>query len=309
MESRTLPTVTIGIPAYNEANTITLLLDSLLQQKGRFLLKKIIILSDGSTDETDEKVRSYTALYPHIALLSDGRRLGKAQRLNQLYTMNTNEFLIVFDGDVVLFDEMVIEKLLRKFINEHVVMVGGNVIPAEQTTLTEKLISTWQELWYEIQKDIHFGHTIHNVYGRIIALRREFAASIRFPEGTISEPQYLYFTVRQRGLKFMFAKDASVFYSLPTTIADYAKQYNRHIGEMQKNAKTFGEWIYLDAPVKRKYKVSGLFRMLIRKPVSTFLAIGFHLWFVKTSDKKPAIEKPGIWEVVPSTKRRMRLGL
>src|SRR5437773_309861 len=100
------------------------------------------------------------------------------------------------------------------------------------------------EVWFEVQKQGKSGNNIHNVYGRIIALRRDFARSIRFPHGTISEPQYVYFSARSLNLSFVFAKKAVVFFSPPSTIADYSKQYYRHIGETKKNANIFGEWIY-----------------------------------------------------------------
>lgn len=306
MEGRKLTSVTIGIPAYNEEKNITFLLDSLLKQKGEFLVKKIVVLSDASTDRTDEKVLSYAKQYPHIALVSDGNRLGKAKRLNQLYRMNTNDFIIIFDGDVLIDDDRVIEKLLKRFISDSVAFVGGNIKPMPETTHFEKLINTWNGLWYDVVKDINNGNTVHNVYGRIIALRKNFAHSILFPEGTVSEPQYLYFSAKSQDMTFVFAKDAYVYYGSPTTLSDYKLQYNRHFGELKKNASIFGEWIYTEFAIPRKNKIYAFLHRFLKTPMRTCMAVVFHVWFRMINDKRPSIKQPGIWEVVISTKRQLK---
>ena len=52
------PTVTIGIPSYNEAQNIGQLLESLLKQvSNSYILEKIIVCSDGSTDDTEQVVK------------------------------------------------------------------------------------------------------------------------------------------------------------------------------------------------------------------------------------------------------------
>lgn len=309
MESRNLPTITVGIPAYNESKNIIPLLASILSQKGAFILKKIIVVSDGSTDGTDEAVRFFAKTNPKVALLSDGKRLGKAQRLNQLYAMNMNDYIVVFDGDVLPKNTKVIDTLLRRFTSTKVVVVGGNVLPVPAENIVEKLINGWNEVWFEVQKHSKSGNSIHNVYGRIMALRRDFAKSIHFPAGTISEPQYIYFSAISLNLSFVFAKNAVVFFSPPATLEDYAKQYHRHIGETRKNADIFGEWIYDEFFIPRDVKVKAFARMLLKKPLMTIAAVVFHMWFARTSKPVSSVKQPGIWDVVASTKRELRIGM
>ncbi len=51
-----ITTISIGIPAFNEAVTIKRLLRSVLAQKEKgFVLREIIVLCDGSTDGTPFK--------------------------------------------------------------------------------------------------------------------------------------------------------------------------------------------------------------------------------------------------------------
>ena len=52
------PTLSIGIPAFNEEANIYFLLKDLLSQKmDQFNLERIIVNSDGSTDDTIEQVK------------------------------------------------------------------------------------------------------------------------------------------------------------------------------------------------------------------------------------------------------------
>jgi glycosyltransferase involved in cell wall biosynthesis len=62
-----LPTYVLITPARNEAQFIELTLQSMVEQKYRPL--KWVIVSDGSTDGTDELVRKYSADNPWIELL------------------------------------------------------------------------------------------------------------------------------------------------------------------------------------------------------------------------------------------------
>ena len=54
------PTVTVGISAYNEEHAFPALLESLLKQsQTSFVFEKIIVVSDGSTDNTVKNKRTY----------------------------------------------------------------------------------------------------------------------------------------------------------------------------------------------------------------------------------------------------------
>ena len=65
-----LTTITIGISAYNEVANIKALLQTLLAQRANnFLLEKIIVISDQSTDDTASEVNS--VLNPRIKFIID----------------------------------------------------------------------------------------------------------------------------------------------------------------------------------------------------------------------------------------------
>ena len=81
-------TISVGIPAYNEAKSIKRVLTSLLAQKeDGFILKEIIVISDGSTDSMAQKVREIKD--KRITFIDDKSRRGKSARLDQMRESGT----------------------------------------------------------------------------------------------------------------------------------------------------------------------------------------------------------------------------
>jgi glycosyltransferase involved in cell wall biosynthesis len=104
--------ITIGIPAYNEEVSIKRVLDSLLRQKHEmFVLDEIIVVSDGSTDETDTIVMSYKN--QKIRLVKNKKRMGKNYSLNYLFKHVTSTLLVILDADVQISDTRLVSKLVK----------------------------------------------------------------------------------------------------------------------------------------------------------------------------------------------------
>jgi len=83
----TKSTLTIGIPAYNEEANIGLLLNDITLQKNRnYILKEIIVVSDGSTDSTVKKVEQ--ASIQSIKLIINKKRTGLANVQNPLQKLS-----------------------------------------------------------------------------------------------------------------------------------------------------------------------------------------------------------------------------
>lgn len=115
-----LPTYVLITPARNEAALIELTLKSVVAQRVRPL--KWVIVSDGSTDGTDEIAQNYAADHPWIELVRMPERqerdfAGKVFAFNAGYAKVAGlQFEVIgnLDGDVS-FDEDYFEFLLTKF--------------------------------------------------------------------------------------------------------------------------------------------------------------------------------------------------
>lgn len=308
MKTHNKLTVTIGIPAYNEAENIVYLLESILRQKQEsYLLKKIIVACDGCTDRTLEIIKNLAKRQPIVTWIFGKTRKGKKYRLLQLYRKNQSDIIVTFDGDVVLSEPGVIEKMIGHFSDRKVAIVGGNNQPVDGETVAENLIRTWKKLWYEVRKDANKGDHVHNVRGTALALTKSFAKSVRFQKGIVSDARMLYFQAVAQSLKFSFAKEAIVYYRLPQSIHEYILQTKkRATSDRHKLAKIYGDATYDFYKIPTHFKIKGVLMMLWKDPIFTVLACVFHLWLA-TYPRSQNFEPQGLWEIVQSSKRAINV--
>lgn len=299
-------TVTIGIPAHNEGANIKNLLESILfQNQTNFTLEKIIVLSDNSTDGTEEKVKKFAENNSIVKLSADRRRMGKNERLNQLYKTNRSDIVINFDADIVLKGKAVLEKMVAPFFDAKVGIVSANSRPIKGTNFVEKMANASENLWYEVRKDLNSGNNIYNIPGCATAVTRSFADDFRFPKNSCADELFQYLTSVEKGLEFRFVKDAIVLYHSPAKLKELFRQFSRFLSDAGKITPHFKGKIdniekIFEVPVSLKIK--GVLKSFITNPFYTTIAIIFQI-FLRIFPTKDEMHKKGMWNVVTSTKK------
>lgn len=297
-------TLTIGISAHNEEVNIEYLLRSILAQKGNsFILEKVILICDGCTDKTEERAKKIADKNAVTTILNDGKRKGKIMRLNQIYRLNRSEIIAIFDADVLLSNNYVIENMIEEFNDSQVAIVAGNKLPIEAKRFIEKLINHWYHLWYEIRKDLNHGDNIHNFSSCAFAIRGLFAKKIHYPKNIYPITKFTYFSVIKAGLKVKFAKEALVLFRSPGSIYDYILQTKRFRKVQEKNASYYGDWIYNACKIPLAKKISVVIKMAATDPFDTLSAIFFRVWVELFSFVKPITTNRVMWHEVKSTKK------
>ena len=94
------PTLSILVPVYNEAQTLEEILDRVCRvELIRDVQKEIIIINDGSTDESEQRALGYVNKHPSYSIryLSHDQNLGKGAAIQTGIRESTGDFLVIQD--------------------------------------------------------------------------------------------------------------------------------------------------------------------------------------------------------------------
>ncbi len=105
--------VTVAIPFYNNAGTISLAVRSILSQT--FYDYELLLIDDGSIDESLKIARAFDD--PRIRIYSDGKNLGLAARLNQSVQIARGRYYARMDADDICYPERIAKQV--KFLENH----------------------------------------------------------------------------------------------------------------------------------------------------------------------------------------------
>src|SRR3989344_5733803 len=95
--------VSIGIMAHNEEHNIGLLLDGLSAQKLKNVsVKEIIVISSGSTDETNAIVQDCCVKNPKLKLIVEPKRSGKSHAVNIFLKKAACDVVVLLNADLNL---------------------------------------------------------------------------------------------------------------------------------------------------------------------------------------------------------------
>lgn len=90
--------ISVIIPAYNEEKTISQVMDRLLNEVHD--LHEIIVIDDGSKDQTGEICNQYAERYPIVHYHLQPRNMGKTEALKEGFRQSSGEIVIVQDADL-----------------------------------------------------------------------------------------------------------------------------------------------------------------------------------------------------------------
>ncbi|MFH1789298.1 MAG: glycosyltransferase [Candidatus Altiarchaeota archaeon] len=208
--------VSVGVVAYNEEKNIGRLLEGLLAQKTvSCRIREILVVSDASTDKTDEIVQGFGD--SRVRLVRKPVRGGKASGINVFMKEASCDLLVLSSGDLVV-EEDAIEELVKPFADGDVAMTGAHPVPLNSPDSVFGFLShlTW-----------HFHHMhglespTHPKLGEMIAFRKIFGGIY---EKTGVDEDEIQGMIVARGLKQVYCPDAIVYNHGPANLKDYMKQ-------------------------------------------------------------------------------------
>ncbi len=120
--------LSIVIPAYNEGNTIHLILDKIKSvQLVNNLKKEIIIVNDCSKDHTEQSIHNYINLNPDLNIIYYAHKvnMGKGAALHTGIALATGELLVIQDADLE-YNPDEYNDLIKPFIVDDADVVYGS---------------------------------------------------------------------------------------------------------------------------------------------------------------------------------------
>ncbi|MEP6636116.1 MAG: polysaccharide deacetylase family protein, partial [Acidobacteriota bacterium] len=246
--------VSVIVPAYNEEVVIANTIQSLLASDYQHF--EIIVVDDGSRDNTSQIVRNEFAHEPRVRLFKT-TNIGKAGALNLGLRYATGDVVIALDADT-LFATQTIGSLARRFYNPRLGALAGNAKVGNRINI----VTRWQALEYITSQNMDrraFAslNCITVVPGAVGAWRRDLLTEIgAFPSDTLAEDQDLTLQIRRLGYDIGYEENAIAWTEAPDRLGTLAKQRFRWaFGTLQCM------WKHRDALFRPRYGTLGFIAM------------------------------------------------
>jgi glycosyltransferase involved in cell wall biosynthesis len=105
------------VPIYNEAKTLSKILDKVLELKlPNNFEKEVILCNDCSTDNTQEVIDWYTKKYNYFKSLENPKNIGKSQTVKAGIIESTGDYIVIQDADLEYNPDdiiLILENVLR----------------------------------------------------------------------------------------------------------------------------------------------------------------------------------------------------
>lgn len=227
------PMVSVLIPAWNEETGIIETIKTILKSTYKNL--EIIVVNDGSTDNSDKLIRSFIRSYNarcrkqkiknKINIVYQYKENGgKGTALNTAIKLSKGEILLSIDADCVVMKDT-IKNFVNYFVDPNVMAAVGNV----KIGNTQKIVGVIQYLEFlfsfYFKKADSVVNTIYIIGGAAGAFRREVFEKVGFYSTTnITEDIELSVRIQQAGMKIVYASDAIVYTEGASRLGDLMKQ-------------------------------------------------------------------------------------
>jgi poly-beta-1,6-N-acetyl-D-glucosamine synthase len=221
-----LPKVSLIVAAHNEEKVIDQKIQNSLALDYPQELLSIIIVSDGSTDRTDEIINGFIS-NSKIKFLHYEPRKGKAHALN-FGAANSDGEIIVFSDANIWYEPGSIKKLVRNFSDPSVGCVCGKVLLKKPEGSLEPL---GEGAYMKYERFIHENesrfHTMIGTDGAMYAIRRELFRPL--PEDAIVDDFIIAMQVLEKNCRIVYEPEAIGYEEAASSVSQEFKRKVRMI--------------------------------------------------------------------------------
>lgn len=198
--------ISIIMPCYNRSNFLREGIDSILRQTYRNF--ELLIIDDGSTDETDRIIESYTD--DRINLIRLPRNKGISFARNTGLSLARGEYVAVMDSDDIAHPKRLETQLNYLNKNRNITVVGSNVLKKTQKeTIMMRYANDDSKIKSRLMA-LNGSSLIHpTTMMRMEDLERH---SLLYPGKKIDEDHALWFECTKKNLTFAVIEEPLLIY-------------------------------------------------------------------------------------------------
>ena len=270
---RVAPTVSILMSVRNEEQTLPAKLDNLRALDYPRNRLQIIVVSDGSTDNTLRILREHGDMLQPIVL--EAAR-GKAAALNEAAKWATGEILVFTDARQMI-DPDAVSELTACFADPEVGGVSGELMLEGDSESPSNAIGTYWKMEKMVRKLESESGSVIGVTGALYAIRRSLYKEI--PSTTILDDVVIPMNIVKQGNRVIFQASAI---ARDRVFTEKGKEFSRKVRTMTGNYQLLwlSPWLLTRAnPVLWRYVSHKLLRLfcpwlLILMPIASGMSIG-----------------------------------
>lgn len=231
--SSVLPPVTVVVPAFNEEETLEQTVMAILES--HHPAAEILIVDDGSTDNTAAIANDLAKTWPVVRCLSHTQNRGKSAALNSAFRTATSNCIVTVDADTEV-DPRTVGQLVEMLVERDLAAVAGNVKVANR--------GLWLGLMQSIEyvTNLNLDRRAQSWIGAITTVQGATSCWLRdrvllaggFSGQTVAEDTDLTLTLHRAGWSIGFAPQAVAHTRTPSNLVALFRQRRRWLyGNLQ----------------------------------------------------------------------------
>lgn len=207
--------LSVVIPTYNRVDRLRLTLDGLARQTWPADRFEVLVVSDGSTDGTEEMVRAYADRAPFRLRLFTQCNAGPSRARNHAVGQACGEVIVFIDDDIEPMPELLAAHAAHHLRDERIAVIGP-MLPDPARQSVEPPWIAWEHAMLQKQytnwrNGVWRGVGPHNFYSGNASVRRDvFLLSRGFDERFKRQEDVELACRLQRdsGVRFIYEADA-----------------------------------------------------------------------------------------------------
>ncbi|MBI2673619.1 glycosyltransferase [Candidatus Woesearchaeota archaeon] len=251
------PLTTVTVPAYNEEDTISNTIKSIIELDYPKDKLELIVVNDGSKDNTELVVNQIIKENPQInIMLINQKNAGKGAALNKALNLAKGDFFVPLDADSYIRSDA-LKAMLPHFANKNVAAVLPLMKIKDPKNLLQKI--QWAEYMVNLfyKRLMSLLDCVHVAPGPFSVYRKKILLGVGgFDEHNLTEDLEVTLKLQKNNYKIIQVMNTEVYTIPPDSLKGFYRQRNRWYKGTILNALKYRKMAF-----NKKYEDFGLIQM------------------------------------------------